>query len=346
MTESRRLPAEWEPQSAIMLTWPHAETDWADQLPQLDRLYLKLCATISRFQRLIVVCHDAPLQTHIQKLLNHSNIDSCKISLLQANCNDTWARDHAPLTCLDDDQAILLNFRFNGWGGKYPAMLDNEITPTITALPPLNQTPVENIALVLEGGAVETDGFGTLLATRSSVITKTRNPGLKQHDIESLLNRKLALRRFLWLDHGLLDGDDTDGHIDTLARFVSCDTIVYATANPGDADFNQLQAMEQELRGFRTSTGKAYRLIPLPPVTPQYDDEGTQLPAGYANFLIINGAVLVPTYSAPSDQAAIDCLQACFPDREIIAIDCRPLIRQNGSLHCITMQFPAALKLA
>ncbi len=341
-----RLPAEWEPQSAVMLTWPHEATDWAPLLDQTEPLYVELARQITRFETVLIVCHAADQQRHVQELLSAAAIPAESLRFGIAPSNDTWARDHGPITVLTADGPALLDFHFNGWGGKFEADLDDLITGELASQGRFGNCPRIEMDMILEGGALETDGAGTLLATESSVLSATRNPDLSCGQAEALLSRYLGCHRFLWLQHGQLKGDDTDGHIDTLARFCDRDTIVHVTCLPEDEDHAEIQAMIAELAGFRTAQGQPYRLIPLPAPQIHHDEEGRRLAASYANFLIINGAVLLPVYQDPADQAAIRCLAECFPGREIIPIDCRALIRQNGSLHCITMQLPAPLVLA
>jgi len=238
-----------------------------------------------------------------------------------------------------------MGFSFNGWGGKYPCTLDQQISRSLAAQGIFGSAPFEQVALVLEGGAIESDGAGTLLATRGSIIDPRRNPEMNQQQIEQQLRHHLGFDRFLWLDHGRLSGDDTDGHIDTLARFSDQQTIIHSTALPEDPDYPELQQMAVQLAAFRCRNGKPYRLVPLPAPAPIFDDDGRRLPASYANFLLINDAVLAPVYGDPADSLAIGTLQRCFSDRQVVPFNCRPLIRQNGSLHCITMQFPAQLQL-
>nr|WP_275097549.1 agmatine deiminase family protein [Sedimenticola hydrogenitrophicus] len=346
MTSEYLLPAEWANQSAIMLTWPHRQTDWADHLAEVDQVYLAISRQVTRFQRLLIVCQNERHHKLISGKLAAAGIAPERLHFAIAPSNDSWARDHAPLTCIGEKGALLLDFQFNGWGGKYPAELDTRINQQLFRAGVFAATEQRSVPLVLEGGAVETDGLGTLLATRSSVLTRSRNPDLTADQVESILSQQLGFDRFLWLEHGHLSGDDTDGHIDTLARFADPATILYATATAEDPDYPELEAMAAELRAFRQRDGQPYRLIALPPIPPILSKQGDRLPAGYANFLIINGAVLLPVYNIPQDAAAIRALQACFPQREIIPIDCLPLIRQNGSLHCITMQFPAQVTLS
>ncbi|MBK5963203.1 agmatine deiminase [Thiocystis minor] len=338
----RRLPAEWEPQSGVMLTWPHADTDWADRLEQVETLYAELAAMISRFERVLIVCRDRDHAERIRGLATPAGADSARLDLGIAPSNDTWARDHGPITVLtDQSQHLLLDFRFNGWGGKFSADRDDRITARLAADGLFGDARLETSDLVLEGGAIETDGHGTLLAVTRTLVDPRRNPGRTRADIEHELTARLGLRHFLWLEHGAISGDDTDGHIDTLVRFCDPRTLCYARCeDPLDADFAELQAMEAELRALRDPQGCPYRLVPLPCPAPILDEDGARLPAGYANFLIINDAVLLPVYGDPADQQACAILDDLFPSHDILTLDCRPLIRQGGSLHCISMQLP------
>jgi len=236
---------------------------------------------------------------------------------------------------------MLLDFRFNGWGGKFPCELDDRITARLHESGAFGSTPREPFDLILEGGSIETDGLGTLLTTAECLLHPNRN-GLDRASLERRLTETLGFTRYLWLRHGHLAGDDTDSHIDTLARFCDSRTIAYqGCADPADPHHEPLRAMAAELRAFRTPGGQPYRLIELPLPAARRDEKGDRRPAGYANFLILNGAVLVPTYGDPLDAIALERLGPCFPDREVIGIPCATLIRQGGSLHCATMQLPA-----
>ncbi|MCG6976484.1 MAG: agmatine deiminase family protein [Acidiferrobacterales bacterium] len=335
------LPPEWAPQSGVQLTWPHAHGDWAKNLAIVEPVFVDLATNIARFERVLIVCRDATHQQHINSLLAERSLDPDRVRYVVAPSNDTWARDHGALTVICSGEPQLLDFQFNGWGGKYDHDLDNAITPAIYRAGMFGDTPMETVNLILEGGAVEVDGSGTLLATRSSVLSSTRNGDLPVQQMEQQLSHYLGIERFLWLDHGTLSGDDTDGHIDTLARFCDRDTIAYCHSdNPDDMDHAELVAMREELAAFRSITGDPYRLVPLPMPETKVDEDGKRLPATYANFLIINDAVLVPTYEDPADTEALSLLQQCFPGREVIGVNALPLILQYGSLHCVTMQFP------
>jgi len=336
------LPPEWYPQSGVMLTWPHADSDWGPILDEVEPVFAAIAAAVTRFEHLLVACHDETVRDRVAALLLAHRVPVQRTHLVVAPANDTWARDHGPITVLCQDELTLLDYRFNGWGGKYPHDLDNQITRRLHAQGAFGNTPIEFEDLVLEGGSIEVDGQGTLLTTVRCLLNPNRNPGLTRTHVESRLAAQLGLTRFLWLKNGFLAGDDTDSHIDTLARLCDPGTIAYVTCDdPADEHYAELKAMERELQSFRTATGTPYRLVPLPWPAAKVDADGARMPATYANFLIINGAVLVPTYRDPADAMALHQVHNCFPDREIIGIDCLPLIWQHGSLHCVTMQLPA-----
>ena len=290
--------AEWEHQSMVQLTWPHEGTDWAPILDEITAVYENMASEIRKREPLLIV-------------------DSIPH-------NDTWARDHGFITVEEDSVLFLLDFKFNGWGEKFEAALDNEINYE------------DHLDFVLEGGSIESDGKGTVFTTECCLMAPHRNQPLTKEEIEERLKEWLGAERIVWLQHGSLIGDDTDGHIDTLVRICPNDTLLYTG---GDKDHPDLAEMEKELQNLRTLDGKPYRLLKLPLPRPIYDD-GDRLPATYANYLIVNGAVLVPTYDQPDlDQEAMDVIQQAFPDREIVGIDCCAVIKQHGSLHCCTMQY-------
>lgn len=340
-----RLPAEWEPQSGVMLTWPHPETDWAPRLARALPVFVEIACAISRDEILLSVCRDRQHQAQVAALLREAGAHTEHLRFALADSNDSWARDHGAITVLTDKGPLLNDFVFDGWGGKFAAQHDTAINRELDRQRIFGQAPMVSHGLVLEGGAIETDGLGTLLATRSSVLNRNRNPDLQPADIEHLLHDNLGITRFLWLDHGELSGDDTDAHIDVLARFTDPGTIVYSSAPEGDADHPALAAMRTQLQGLRDRDGNPFRLRELPFAGVHLDADGRRLPAGYANFLVINQSVLLPTYGVPADAEAVALLEDCFPGRRVVPIDCRTIIEQNGSLHCLTMQFPSALQI-
>ena len=341
MSESLRFPAEWEPQSAVLIAWPHAGTDWAERLTEVETTYVALIAAIARFERAVVCVPDATLRTHVESLLSEAGVNLAKIRFETLPYNDTWLRDSGPISLRGSDGFRLLDFHFTAWGGKFEAGLDDRIVSDLHARGLFQRAERERIDFALEGGGIETDGEGSLLSTWHCL--HERHPDSSREEITAKLQHWLRQDRTLWLDHGYLEGDDTDAHIDTLARFAGPDAIVYqGCQDPDDSHYAELQAMAAELAAFRTRDGKPYRLFELPWAKPILDG-GRRLAASYANFLIVNGAVLMPAYGDAADSAAADVLRRAFPDREIVAIACRPLIWQNGSLHCITMQLPEGL---
>lgn len=340
MEKNYFLPAEWHPQSYIQLTWPHSETDWNYMLDDVEACFLNLAREIASRQPLLLV---APEYPEILKGLD------CKDNIHYISCptNDTWARDHGFITLLQHDGTpLLLDFCFNGWGMKFAANKDNLINSRIYQSKLLNGEYINCRNFVLEGGSIESDGKGTLLTTSTCLLAPNRNDTMDRSELEKYLKERFNLQQILWLDHGFLAGDDTDSHVDTLARLCPDDTIVYVQCtNSSDEHYTELQLMEEQLKTFRTLEGKPYRLLPLPMAETTYDEEGNRLPATYANFLIMNQAVLYPTYDQPAnDLKAAEVLAQAFPGREIVGIDCRALIQQHGSLHCVTMQYPENVK--
>ena len=306
------MMAEWEPQSMVQLTWPHKNTDWAPMLPEITAVYEEMAREIAKREPLLIVAPEEFIS------------------------NDTWARDHGFITVEDHGELVLLDFCFNGWGEKFEAALDNAINRHLYEQGLVRGTYENHLDFVLEGGSIESDGKGTVFTTTCCLMAPHRNQPLTQAQIEDRLKQYLGAERIVWINHGSLIGDDTDGHIDTLVRICPDDTLLYIGA---DADHPDLLAMEEELRTLRTIDGRPYRLLQLPLPRPIYDGDD-RLPATYANYLVINGAVLVPTYAQPDlDAEALRTIALAYPDREIVPIDCRPVIRQHGSLHCCTMQY-------
>lgn len=380
MSESFRFPAEWEPQSAVLIAWPHAGTDWAARLDAVESTYVALVAAIVRFQRALICVADTDLRVRAERLLHEAGVDTGRVRFFEVEYDDTWLRDSGPITLLSEighpattpthrvrhmsglDAAgstpaaahpcaansaqtacrfRLLDFHFTAWGGKFEAGRDDQLVGRLFAAGLFAKAEHQRIDFALEGGGIETDGAGTLLSTWHCL--HERHPGKRREEITRVLEHALWQQRTLWLDHGYLEGDDTDAHIDTLARFAPDDAIVFqACDDPADSHYAELQAMAAELAALRTTDGRPYRLFPLPWARPILD-EGRRLAASYANFLIINGAVLMPAYGDAADARAAAVLAGAFPGREIVQIPCRPLIWQNGSLHCITMQLPEGL---
>lgn len=359
------LPAEWHEQVAVQLTWPHADTDWAPYLEDIVRMETRMADEITKRENLIIVTPEKErVKEYLGTQLTANQLD--RIIFEEMSTNDTWARDHGAITILPSEYAkegktILLDFCFNGWGKKFPAELDDRINwrlkvsgvffyyycinwqknGVLAGDPEMECEMEEHLDFVLEGGSIESDGKGTIFTTSSCLLAPNRNQPLSREGIEDYLKRVLCAKRVIWLEHGNLIGDDTDGHIDTIVRVAPNDTLLYVKCDDyKDEQFNDFEALESQLHCLKTLDGNHYRLLPLPMPKAIYDD-GERLPATYANFLIINGAVLIPTYNQPENDAkALHVIQQAFPDREIIGIDAQVAIRQHGSLHCLTMQFP------
>ncbi len=342
-TEMREpfLPAEWHQQSGIQLTWPHEETDWAYMLGEVEECFVALAREIASRESLIIA---TPHVEQVSSRLKAEGINMDNVKLYDCPTNDTWARDHGAITMIEEGQPVLLDFTFNGWGLKFASDKDNQITRRLVEAGALCGRYSNHLGFVLEGGSIESDGAGTLLTTSECLLSPNRNAQMNRQDIEDYLKRTFRVQQVLWLDHGYLAGDDTDSHVDTLARLCPGDTIVYVECNDReDEHYEALQAMKRELQEFRTLNGEPYRLLALPMADCIVED-GERLPATYANFLIMNDAVLYPTYAQPAnDRRAAEVLQEAFPGREIVGVDCRALIKQHGSLHCVTMQYPVGV---
>lgn len=337
MNNNTILPPEWYPQSAVQLTWPHEETDWAPILDEVVPCFVEIAKEVIKREKLLIVCADESL---VRSQLGE--VDYSRIIFREMQTNDTWARDHGGISVFEDGLPLVYDFVFNGWGMKFAANHDNLITRKLFLMKTFTDEviPVNMQPFVLEGGSIESDGKGTLLTTVECLSSVNRNEYLQKEELENYLKQVFGLERILWLESGYLAGDDTDSHVDTLARFCSEDTIAYVQCtDEEDEHFTELQEMEEELKEFTQANGDPYRLVALP-MADKVEWEGERLPATYANFLIINGAVLVPFYHSPKDEVAKAALQKAFPDSEIVGINCLPLIKQHGSLHCVTMQYP------
>ena len=334
---SINFPAEWHPQSAIQLTWPHRGTDWVDIIDEVTTFYIGLSKEILKHTQLLVVCNKA---AEVKKHFTSTELK--KLIVVEAESNDTWSRDHGAISVFIDGQPVIYDFGFNAWGLKFSANHDNQITSKLFTKGIFkSKVKYKNyLNFILEGGAIESDGEGTLLTTSKCLLAPNRNQPQTKEEIEMFLTSILGLKQILWLNYGYLSGDDTDNHIDTLARLCNKNTIAYVQCtDENDEHFQELKKMEKELTAFRSLNGDPYNLIPLPMADPVYEDD-YRLPATYANFLIMNTVVLMPTYNTNKDIVAKKQLQKAFPDKEIMGIDCRTLIKQHGSLHCITMQYP------
>ena len=336
-----------------MLTWPHGGTDWKPYLRQITDTYLELSEIITRYEQLLIA---TPIVESTRRMLASrlSKEQMDRVHLYDIDSNDTWARDHGPITLVSKNShnglivpIHLLDFRFNGWGEKFAADKDNLINRTLYARGVFGGERVDYDDFVLEGGSIESDGRGTVLTTSVCLMAPNRNQPMTQAEVEQVLKDRLCARKIVWFDHGQLIGDDTDGHIDTIVRLCPDNTLLYVGCDDeNDPQYADLHALEQQLKVATDADGKPYRLLRLPMPDALYDG-GDRLPATYANFLIINGAVIVPTYAQEENDArALALVAEAFPGYYIIGIDSRTIVRQHGSIHCLTMQYPAECQLA
>lgn len=340
----RILPAEWAPQSGVLMAWPHADTEWSHMLAEIRDCVFEIARAVTADGTLLLVVDgrfDDPGAVRQQLVL--AGVPDSRLRTATAPLDDTWARDFGPLTVLVDDVPRLIDCGFNGWGLKFRAAEDNRITERLHAAGAFGDIPREIAGLWAEGGGLESDGEGTLLVRSASLIGPNRNPGWSRADYEEAFRRLLGIRHVAWLERGELIGDDTDAHIDTLARLAPGGTIVYQSCDDAhDEHFEELRAMAAELAQLRDAAGRPFRLLPLPWPGRHVDpDDGHRLPATYANFLITDRQVLLPVYGrAEADARAAAVIAEAFPGRSVVSIDCRAAIRQHGSLHCLTMQLP------
>jgi agmatine/peptidylarginine deiminase len=315
MTYYNRYPAEFEEQSHIQIIFPHKQSDWVDYLQEAEMTFVNIINAIRAYEPCLIICYDI---LHVKSFFkNHENLH-----FIHYQTDDTWARDCSCITVIEDGKAKLLDFTFNGWGGKFEASRDNAMSKSISTC--------KTIDFVLEGGAIESNSQGVLLTTSKCLKNPNRNQNV---DVEAFLKKVLHVRDIIFLNHGYLAGDDTDSHIDTLARFIDEESIMYVTCkDKNDEHIEELKLMQEELKQ------SGFKLIELPMTEPIYYKQ-ERLPATYANFLIINGAVLVPVYNDIHDKEAVEIFKKSFKDRDIIPIDCSILIRQHGSLHCVSMHY-------
>jgi len=337
---TRYFPAEWHNQYAIQLTWPHENTDWEWVLPEIQSFYIQLINIILEHEHVILSVPNEDTITQVKNLLSNHPFQ-CHFYI--APNNDTWARDHGPISIYKDNQLAIADFIFNGWGNKFNASLDNQLTRRLFEQKAYPSQHIESLNFILEGGSIESDGNGCLLTTRQCLMNTNRNASLNQSQIESYLSQHLGSEKFLWLKHGDLEGDDTDAHVDTLARFAPNNQIIFqGCQDPEDSHFDELQAMKEELKGFSNTQNEPFTLVELPWPDAQFEPTDNQrLPATYANFLFINGAVLLPVYGVKQDEEAIRIMTQALPEHKIIPVNCSIVIRQYGSLHCLTMQIPS-----
>ena len=334
-----RMPAEWEPQVAVWLSWPHNLKTWPGNFRPIPAKFAEIVAHISRFQAVRINAAHA-LHKRAWALIEKAGADTKHVTLFDHPTNDAWCRDHGPIFVKNDrtGEVAVTDWEHNAWGGKYPPYdLDNTIPPKIASALGLRRFEKK---MVMEGGSIDVNGAGLLLTSESCLLNKNRNPTMTRAEIEQALRDYLGVHTVLWLGDGIV-GDDTDGHIDDMTRFYSTNGIVTVVeTNKRDKNYPILAENLERLHALRTPTGRKFAIASLPMPKPCFY-EGQQLPASYANFLVINGAVLMPAFRQPGrDAAAAEVLAACFPGREIIPVDCLELVWGLGTLHCISQQQP------
>jgi agmatine deiminase len=338
-----RMPAEWQPHRGTILTWPHRPEIWRGVHPDVEATFARLCMELSQVEEVHINVPHLEYRDYAQKVALRAGANAERLVWHQIDSDDVWARDHGPMFVVRRQEAppetpplAMVDWEFNAWGGKFASELDNQIPRRMNAF-----FAVPHVApgLVMEGGALEVNGVGDLLTTEAVLLNSNRNPDFSREEIETSLRLSLGVQRLHWLGAGL-EGDDTDGHIDDIARFVAEDAIVAVAAAPGHPDHEALSSNLARLRQLRGGgNDRPFRVGTLPSPEP-ISFRGEHLPASYANFYIANGIVLAPVFMQRADNEALALLQAMFPDRRVIAIDGRPLVTQYGNIHCVTQQIP------
>lgn len=322
---SIRLPAEWEKQEYIILVFPNIKSDWKHSIKDIQNSYILLIKTIIKHQKCMVLCDE---KEQLEQIFPQSK----KIQFIQIETNDTWIRDFGAICIYENSKLKLLNFKFNAWGEKFDYKKDSAINTKLKEMK-IFKAPMKNIDFILEGGSIDTNGQDTLLTTQNCIFNKNRNPKLSKEKILKILRKTFGVKEVIVLKNGSLIGDDTDSHVDTLARFLDTQTIAYAKCyDKNDKHYIPLKKMEYELK--KTD----FNLVPLPLPSPKYF-QNHRLPATYLNFIFINNALIVPIYKDKNDKITLKTLQDFFPTRDVIGIDASIFIREHGSLHCATMNF-------
>ena len=334
-----RMPAEWAPHQATWLSWPHKEASWPGKLGAILPIYAQAVAALARSEPVHINVNDATMEAQARALLAAAGADG-QIQFHHFPTNDAWCRDHGAIFVVRDElpRMVAIDWDYNAWGGKYPPYdLDNAIPQQMAAYLELPCLPT---AMVLEGGSIDVDGQGLLLTSEQCLLNPNRNPTLDQHAIEVQLRNFLGVEKILWLGEGIV-GDDTDGHIDDIARFVAPGVVVAAVEeDPLDENYAPLQENLERLRSMTDLSGRPLTILTIP-MPPPISYEGQRLPASYANFYIANSVVLLPTFGHPNDERVRDTLQRCFPQRDIVGLDCREIVWGLGAWHCLTQQVPA-----
>ncbi|WP_295713315.1 agmatine deiminase family protein [Mucilaginibacter sp.] len=333
------FPAEWARHTATWLSWPHKEASWPGKLDTIYTSYIEFIKVLAKGELVRINVVDENMKASVAFQLQNAGVDMSRVELFEFATNDAWCRDHGPAFLINPDtkQKAIVDWGYNAWGGKYPPFDLDDVIPT--KIGKHFGLPVFNPGIVMEGGSVDFNGKGTILTTTACLLNKNRNPQLNQQQIEGYLRNYYGAEQILWLGDGIV-GDDTDGHIDDITRFVNEDTVVTVVEeNKNDDNYHLLQENLEALKTMRLLNGKQLNVVELPmPDEVIHDD--TRLPASYANFYIANSAVVVPTYRSVNDDKALQIIQQCFPDREVVGIDSTDIIWGLGSFHCLSQQEP------
>jgi agmatine deiminase len=337
-----RMPAEWAPHRGTWLSWPHKEESWPGKFEPVPHVFARMVAALAPHEEVHINVRDAEMESAVRDLLAADTSGGVNVFYHHHPTNDAWCRDHGPIFLQRDTphgrEEAIVDWGYNAWGEKYPPYDLDDVVPTLIA--EKFGIPVFHPGIVMEGGSIDVNGAGTLLTTEACLLNRNRNPHLTRIDIERYLRDFLGVTHILWLGDGI-EGDDTDGHVDDLTRFVGPRTVVTVVEeDPRDANYQPLQENLKRLRTMKDQDGQPLEVLTLPMPRPMEHD-GQRLPASYANFYIANGVVLLPTYDPDRDPVAVEVLQRCFPDRRVIGIDGTDLVWGLGAFHCVSQQWPA-----
>lgn len=344
ITTKRRFPAEWEKQEGILLCFPHNGNDWPGKYEAIQWTFIEFIKKVATYEKVFLLVNDEKLKTKVSDMLDRARVNLNQVSFIIQKTNRSWMRDSGPIIIYKDGKREALNFNFNGWAKYKNFQLDKHVPSKVSDFLkiPLTQVTYKGKPVIVEGGAIDVNGQGTLLTSEECLMhpsIQVRNTGFTKEDYETIFKEYLGVTNVIWLGDGI-EGDDTHGHIDDLARFVNEDTIVtIIETDPNDANYKTLQDNLKRLQNAKLEDGKSPVIVTLP-MPKRLDFEDLRLPASYANFLILNKCVLVPTFNDANDRKALNILAECFPDREIIGISAIDLIWGFGTLHCLSQQIP------
>jgi agmatine deiminase len=343
-TSNRRFPAEWEKQSGILLCFPHNGKDWPGKYEAIQWAFVEFIKKVATFEQVFLIVADEKLKTKVTEILETATVKMSNVSFIIYKTNRSWMRDSGPIIVQNGTKREALNFNFNGWAKYKNINLDKQVPAKVGEFLnlPVTQVSYKGKPVIVEGGAIDSNGKGTLLTSEECLMhpnIQVRNPNFTKADYEAVFKEYLGITNVIWLGDGV-EGDDTHGHIDDLCRFVNENTIItIVEKDPKDNNYKPLQDNLKRLQNAKLENGKSPKIIELP-MPKCIDFDGLRLPASYANFLILNNSVLVPTFNDANDRIALNIIADCFPDREIIGINAIDFIWGFGTLHCLSQQIP------